>query len=164
MSKRLLAFIIFCAIGSAAVGQPTHAVPSTAVREQALSQTKVLLASVDESMSRQQAELEAAISSAAARANWSANDRAKFLQVILRSPTNSAFDEQIASLTKELRGVLQELQQGTPKGTQANSIYTTRVRGLVERLGAVYHQQTSFLTGQLSQVGTRDKPSVLISR
>lgn len=164
MAKRLSAFILFCVIGSAAAGQPTHAAPSAAVQEQALSETKVLLASINESMSRQQAELEAAIAGAAARANWSANDRAKFLQVTLRSPTNLAFDQQIASLTQELKGLLQERQQRPPKAAQADVLYITRVRGLIERLGAVYDQQTSFLTGQLSQVGTRDKPSSLTSR
>jgi len=153
MLKLSLVVLVFVALGSAALAQPTAIASPVGTQENAVAQTRVLLASVTEAMDRQRAELETAMGQAALRAKWSDQDRAKALRTILQSATNLTFEQRIAILTKELRTMLQALNKNEISGEQANRQFIVRVRELVGQLGSVYDQQSVYLTRQLRSVG-----------
>lgn len=149
MFMRTLASLALIATTSAALAQPVPAQSPDAAKAHAGAETKALLASLSTTMDRQQAELDAAIRDATARAKWREQDRARFLQTVLRSQTNIDFDKQIAALTGELRRILQASQQGQVKGPGADQQHVARVRELVGQLKSVYERQSAYVNQQL---------------
>lgn len=147
--KFALAALAFMAIGGAASAQSAPDCASAHGKEQAAAQTRAALASLSAAMDRQQAALETALRDAATRAQWSEQDRAAFMQRVLRSTPNRDLDRQIGLLTAELRAMLQTSQRGEIKGVDADCRHVARVRQLVGRLESAYARQSDYLTGQL---------------
>lgn len=158
MLKHALAFLVFIAISCPALAQPALDYSPGHGKVQAVAETKALLASVSEAMDKQQAELEAGIRYATARAKWSEQDRVRFFQTVLRSKPNTDFEKQIELLTIELRGMLQASQRGEIRGPEADYRYVARLRELVGQLKSVYARQSVYLTQQLRNVKSAQRP------
>ena len=152
--KYVLALLALTALSGGALAQstPAHQAPG---RE---AETKALLASVGHAIDKQQDGLEASIRDAGARAHWKDEDRASFFQSVLRSKTNQEFDRQIASITAELRSMLDASQRGQVNGAAADARFVARVRELVGRLKSVHARQSAYLIEQLRAVKPRAQP------
>lgn len=158
MLKHALRFLAIIAISWPALVQPALGCSPGDANVQAVVETKELLVSVSEVMDRQQAELEAGIRNAAARARWSEKDRASFFQTVLRSKPNTDFEKQIELLTIELRGMLQAAQRGEIRRPAADCRHGAPLREIVEQLKSVYEQQSVYLTLQLRNVKSARRP------
>ena len=158
MLKHALTFLAIITSSLPALGRPALDCSPGDAKVQAVAETKALLASVSESMDRQQAELEAGIRSAATRAKWSEQDRASFFRTVLRSKPNIDFEKQIELLTVELRGMLQATQRGEIRGPTADCRHVARLRELVGQLNSVYKRQSVYLTQQLRNVTSVRRP------
>lgn len=115
----------------------------------ARGETKALIASFGETMDRQQAELEASLRDARARATWSEQDRARFSQTVLRSKQNTDFNKEIALLRTALRGVAQAALRDETEGSEIDCQYFARMQKLIRQLGSVYQRQSTYMNGQL---------------
>lgn len=145
MFKHALALLAYVAITFPAAAQPALVHSTGHAQARTVAETKALLASLSAAMDRQQAELDAAIQDATARAKWHEQDRAFFLQTVLRLKTNIDFDKQISSLTGELRSLLQASQLGEVKGPRADQQHVARIRELVGQLKSVCRQRRAGL-------------------
>lgn len=143
MLKHSLAFLAVMATSQFTLAQPAPDCATGGVKAQEVAETKALLASVDESMDRQQAELGTIL-----HAKWSEQDRIRF-GTMLRSRPNTDYERQIASLTGELRSLQQAAQRGEIRGSAAECRHTARLREVVEQLKSVTERQTRHLTEQL---------------
>ena len=150
--KLALTFLACLSISCAALAQPAVDYSTDHGKAQAIAETKALLASLSEAMDKQAAALDASARDAAVRTKWSEQDRARFFQQVLRSKPNKDFDQQIALLTTELRGMLQAAQRGEVKGAQADRRYVARLWELVEQLKSVYERQSVYLTERLREL------------
>lgn len=143
MLKHTLALLAIMATSQAALAQPAPDCATGGASSQAVVETKALLASLGESMDRQQAEL-----LAITRSNWSEQDRARF-RTVLRSRPNTDYERQIAALTGELQGMQQSVQRREVKGPAAECRHVARLREVVGQLKSVSERQTRHLSEQL---------------
>jgi hypothetical protein len=141
MLKRVLAAVLWMAVGCQVLAQPAPA------------DTRALMAALEAEMDGQQAALEAALRAADARARWSGRDRALFFQSILRAQPAAANEQRIAALTAELRNMQQALRRGEVKGAQADQRFVARLRELVIELRALQARQSAYLIERLLRVG-----------
>lgn len=132
--------------------QPASDCATGSAKAQAVEATKALLASVDESMDRQNAEPGAIL-----RAKWSEQDRARFA-AMLRSRPNTDYEREIASLTAELRSLQRAAQRGEIRGSAADCRYGAQLRQVAGQLKSLTERQTRHLTEQLRKLTPAPRP------
>lgn len=152
MLKHTLAFLAMMATGQSTLAQPAPDCATDGGKAQAVAETKALLASLNESMDRQHAELGSIL-----RAKWSEQDRTRF-GMVLRSRPNTDYEREIASLTVELRGMQQAARRGEITGGAAECRHVARLREVTGQLKSVTERQTRHLTEQLRKLTSARQP------